>query len=108
MYKAVEQCMSGVCVCNVSVHVKLKTKKNKKNGARTLVWWQAESLYIQSSLVNKMWLWAKKKKTGNQHLQRITDETQNDAPIAEKYDPSITLIGQQKYFLPLKSWGIKD
>lgn len=53
MYKAVEQCMLGVCLwCQCAC---CRVKK----GAQTLVRWQAESLYIQSSLVNKMWLWAK-------------------------------------------------
>lgn len=108
MYKAVEQCMSGVCVCNVSVHVKLKTKKTKKTEPELLFDDRQKVFTYNHHLLTKCGFGLKRKKTGNQHLQRITDETQNDAPIAEKYDPSITLIGQQKYFLPLKSWGIKD
>lgn len=50
----------SVCMCRVE-----KT-------AQTLVRWQAESLYIQSSLVNKMWLWAW---TGNWHSNEISEFT---------------------------------
>lgn len=56
-----------VCVCDVSVHV-----SSRKETAQTLVRWQAESLYIQSSLVNKMWLWAW---TGNWHSNEISEFT---------------------------------
>lgn len=47
--------LSSVCwvyICDVSVHV-----SSRKESPNTR--WQAESLYIQSSLVNKMRLWAK-------------------------------------------------
>lgn len=56
-----------VCVCDVSVHV-----SSRKETAQTLVRWQAESLYIQSSLVNKMWLWAW---TGNWRSNEISEFT---------------------------------
>lgn len=53
------------CVCCRCVSVCLVEIR-----AQTLVRWQAESLYIQSSLVNKMWLWAQ---TGDWHSEKLTD-----------------------------------
>lgn len=41
-----------------------------KKRAQTLVRWRAESLYIQSSLVNKMWLWAKQATDARIGLQK--------------------------------------
>lgn len=83
----------SVCMCRVE-----KT-------AQALVRWQAESLYIQSSLVNKMWLWAK---TGNWHPHWIADVTQIMYPLLREMIPRPSLLANRNNLLPLKSWGITD
>lgn len=83
----------SVCMCRV------------EKRAQTLVRWQAEILYIQSSLVNKMWLWAK---TGNWHPHRITDVTQIMYPLLREMIPQSSLLANRNNLLPLKSWGITD
>lgn len=85
-----------VCVCDVSVHV-----SSRKETAQTLVRWQAESLYIQSSLVNKMWLWAW---TGNWRSNKIAESP----PLpSQKKKIKISTHCYEKWSLGRHCWPIE-
>lgn len=76
MYKAVEQCMVSVCVMSMCMCGVEKEPKHWLD--------DRQSLYIQSSLVNKMWLWAEQATT---HWSEIADVTQTTNPLLREVIP---------------------